>query len=86
MATFELTPNDSHKSFYGKAHVVEIDNACFLRSYDTIVCKYDRETGEFSRMWCGYSATTMRHVRAFIAHYGLDLPGTAAWWRSLEIA
>lgn len=64
MKMYHLTPNDSHKSFYGKARVyVRDDGAELLVSYDTPVMLH--EDGQYYRLWGGYSATTMRHVRAF---------------------
>ena len=62
---YELFPNDSHKSFYGKARVFELtDGTKFLKSYATIVACITPD-GVFHRMWSGWSATTGRHVIAF---------------------
>lgn len=73
MRIYELTPGgyDRAKSFYGKAKVIEKDGETLLQSYDTIVCKIDK-SGEFVRMWEGYSATTMRHINAFIEMFGIS--------------
>lgn len=73
MRIYELTPGgyDRAKSFYGKAKVIEKDGETLLQSYDTIVCKIDK-SGEFVRMWEGYSATTMRHINAFIKMFGIS--------------
>lgn len=80
MKSFELYPIDGRKSFYGKARVFENDHgAAILKSYDTDVCMIDAR-GEFHRLWSGESATTMRHVSAFLYHYGID-GGGVAWWR-----
>ena len=66
IATNELHPVDGRKSFYGKAlvHTTE-DGAQYLQSYETIVASITAN-GEFRRHWEGYSATTGRHVRAFM--------------------
>lgn len=65
MKSFELMPNDSHKSFYGKAIVfVYDDDTQILHSYGTRVIKRDA-AGNLSRLWDGWSATTGRHVAAF---------------------
>ena len=73
MRIYELTPGgyDRAKSFYGKAKVIEKDGETLLQSYDTTVCKIDK-SGEFVRMWEGYSATTMRHINAFIEMFGIS--------------
>ena len=79
MKTFELSPDRTRKSFYGKARVTEReDGAAVLRSYDTDVAWIDAR-GIFHRAWSGYSATTMRHVNAFLSLYGID-GGGKAWW------
>jgi len=64
---YELTPNDSHKSFYGKARVI-VDREAgteTLVSYTTEVMRRDMNTGKLTRLWHGWSATTGRHVSAF---------------------
>lgn len=83
MRIYELTPGgyDRAKSFYGKAKVIETDEETFLQSYDTTVCKIDK-SGEFVRMWSGYSATTMRHINAFIEMFGIS-GGGKKWWDAL---
>lgn len=85
MRIYELTPGryDHVKSFYGKAEVIENDGERFLRSYDTIVCKIDKKA-KFVRMWGGYSATTMRHINAFIEMFGIS-GGGKAWWDALPV-
>ena len=81
--TVELQPNDGRKSFYGKAKVVQLDNGTVaLQSYSTIVGRIEK--GEFVRTWSGYSATTMRHVNAFLAAFGIP-GGGKAWWDSLPV-
>ena len=61
---YELTPNTSHKSFYGKAKVlIGENNTEYLLSYDTIVMS--RNNGKLRRHWAGWSATTGRHINAF---------------------
>jgi hypothetical protein len=78
----ELKPNDSHKSFYGKAGVSNQGDREYLRSYKTLVGYCDR-TG-FHRTWGGYSATTMRHVNAFLDRTGIK-GGGKSWWESLPV-
>lgn len=81
MKTYELKPNNNQKSFYGKATVIEWDNGVIqLKSYDTVVAEV--KDGKFKRLWEGYSATTMKHVNAFIDMLGIS-GGGKAWWDSL---
>lgn len=61
-----LMPNDSHKSFYGKAEIINLKNGTrLLRSYSTIVAGVTK-SGKAFRSWCGWSATTGRHIKAFM--------------------
>lgn len=78
----DLTPTDSHKSFYGKARVIrEDDGTITLISYTTPVCKIDSD-GNFVKLWYGYSATTMRHINSFCDTYGIN-GGGKKWWDAL---
>ena len=64
--TYELSPVDGRKSFYGKAKVL-INNESgtrYLLSYDTIVASKTSDGRLFSH-WDGWSATTGRHIKAF---------------------
>ena len=65
---YELLPDDSHKSFYGKANVIVTDEGEYLRSYNTIVMFRDND-GNYYRTWNGWSATTGRHIKAFSRFY-----------------
>lgn len=79
-----LEPVDGRKSFYGKAIIIEKDNGDIeLKSYDTIVARI--RNGKFHRLWNDYSATTMRHINAFVDAYGVD-GGGKKWWTSLEVS
>ena len=70
------------KSFYKKAVVIEKKNGTKeLYSYNTLVCRINADGG-FERIWQGYSATTMRHVNAFLNHYGMETQNKK-WWDSL---
>lgn len=65
MKRYELKPDDSHKSFYGKAFV-EVDDSGMetLFSYNTPIIR-KAPNGAMKRLWDGWSATTGRHIRAF---------------------
>ena len=63
--TYELSPKNNQKSFYGKARVCIMDNGDeVLISYDTPVIRKDAE-GNLYRLWGGWSATTGRHVASY---------------------
>jgi len=79
MKHFELTPCDSHKSFYGKARVIEHNGEATLYSYNTRVCVIELLNRRVVRCWMSYSATTMRHVNSFLQHYGLPKLSKAEW-------
>lgn len=65
MRTYKLTPNDSRKSFYGKAKVVIDEQGETLFSYDTAILRRD-SNGNLTRLWFeGWTATTGRHIAAF---------------------
>jgi hypothetical protein len=68
------------KSYYRKAHVINNDDGTVsLRSYETIVCKYNPGTGEFTRLWGGYSRTTMNHINDFRRLFNLPALNKKAW-------
>ena len=81
-----LIPNDSHKSFYGKAKLIPLKNGIALKSYDTIVCSaiFGNNGVFYTRHWNDYSATTMRHINAFNAFIGIHVGGKQ-WWESMPI-
>ena len=65
MQIYELSARfDSRKSFYSKAHVIELDNGNIqLQSYDTIVGEII--DGKYYQIWEGKSQTTTRHIKEF---------------------
>jgi len=71
---YELLPDDSHKSFYGKARVMRDETGETLFSYGTPIVHRDH-AGNLKRLWWGWSATTGRHVKAFC---GLNKAGFMA--------
>ena len=78
----ELKPVDGRKSFYGKCCVEWDGEWRQLYSYGVHVASYNIVTNVFCRHWYGYSATTMRHVNAFMRYLGYALGGKK-WWNSL---
>lgn len=82
MKIYELVPTNGRKSFYGKAKVIENNGENFLQSYNTIVCKIDKN-GKFVKMWDGYSATTMAHINSFADLFNINGHGKK-WYESLK--
>lgn len=75
MKIYELIPNDSRKSFYGKAKVmINDDGSETLYSYDTPIITRT-QGGELVKLWDGWTATTGRHISAFC---GLNKAGYMA--------
>lgn len=65
MKIYELSPNGMQKSFYGKAFVkVEANGDETLYSYNTPIVMR-KAGGSLERIWCGWSATTQKHIKAF---------------------
>lgn len=63
--TYELTPTNSQKSYYGKAYVTVLnDGSEVLYSYNTPVVKRSAN-GDLIRLWYGWSATTGKHIKSF---------------------
>lgn len=79
---------DSRKSFYGKAKVTEVESGNTkidtVISYDTPVLRvtYDNNKVTFTKLWQGYSATTMRHINEYLSQHGFNFGGKA-WWDAL---
>ena len=71
------------KRFYGKARIAHVESKSgrvyeILISYNTAVCMLD-SAGRFVRLWNGYSATTAKHIAAFMNRYGLPGVGKHEW-------
>jgi len=69
MKTFNLTPVNNRKSFYGKCQVIEENGIAQLKSYETIVAKYDTTNNKMT-VFGYYSPTTATHINAFLDYYG----------------
>ena len=70
MQVTDLIPlNSRQKSFYGKAKVIDLNDAVALKSYDTIVCVVDYEERGVTKItfpWANWSAATSRHISEFL--------------------
>ena len=72
----------TQKSYYGKATVIYRDGEAILQSYETEVCKIDKN-GDFRKLWNGYSRTTAKHVNDFRKLFGLN-PIAKKQWDNIE--
>ena len=73
------------EGFNGRALILPGDagNTLVLRSYYTDVCSYNPKTGEFYKLWSGYSNTTLKHINIFRSF--IKLPGLSKReWIELE--
>lgn len=88
MAIYELKAINQ-KNFYGKAIVKVSDSFNFfdktpagtktLYSYNTAVIRMTPDK-KIKRLWGGYSATTMRHVNAFLTQEGFQQVNKKQWF------
>ena len=58
----------SQKSFYGKAVVFQDNSSIILYSYNTLVAKIDKLTGQ-AYVQKLYSRTTTKHIIEFLRQY-----------------
>jgi len=79
MITFELTPQNGRKSFYGKAIVEKEGNKYTLKSYGTVAAVI--EDGEIE-IFNLQSNTTCSHVKSFCKLYGFDYEKAAKKYRN----
>ena len=80
-------PACGQKSLYGKAFEISNSMGYELISYSTKVARI--EVGQYGRklvrLFGGYSATTMRHVNAWLQWHGMN-PITKKQWEEMEVA
>lgn len=83
---YDLIPTDGRKSYYGKAKVmIYPDGTKGLVSYETEVLRVTPDE-YIIRQWSGYSATTLRHIKAFMEGCGVDVDGVnKKWWVDLPL-
>lgn len=67
------------RDYYGKAKVREENGFIILKSYNTDVCRINRNSGEFERLWSGWSATTAKHINDFLGQYGFPRLSKKEW-------
>ena len=76
------TIGSNQNSYYGKAKVLTcMDDAgkliFYLLSYDTVVAMV--RSGNFYRLWSGWSATTAKHVNSFRAAFSFSKINKKDW-------
>lgn len=67
------------KSYYGKATIFEDHDFIVLKSYDTNVVAIDKHENKIVRLWCGYSATTQKHINDFLTQNGFNRLSKKEW-------
>lgn len=72
-------PATLQKSYYGKAKTRTENDFIVLRSYDTDVVAYNPTTGEFKRLWNGWSVTTAKHINDFLILFNLPKISKREW-------
>ena len=80
LRVLELTPIIiNQKSFYKKALIIDNDKTTELKSYETIVAIYQKDTKTL-KINGFYSMTTLKHIKEFInvlnKTYDLNIPLT----------
>ena len=68
---------DRRKSFYGKAQIIETSKTIKLKSYDTIILQYSKQTKTI-KFLCrdprAFSQTTNRHINEFLKQFTNKTP------------
>ena len=72
VVSYELTPVNGRKSFYGKCKVLSTpEGHKYLKSYGTTVATFtDDGTLEITKKESELTNTTLTHIRAFLVHIG----------------
>ena len=86
MNKIEIRPADGRKSFYGKAKMVQYDEYWAIVSYYkevALVRKTEEGMVELTRLWMGYSHTTLRHINSAMSMLGASQKITKRQWESI---
>lgn len=65
--------------FNNRATMKRENGVYTLTSYYTDVCEYNTETGEFFKLWDGFSTTTLKHVNIFRKYLGIPEISKREW-------
>lgn len=68
---YEVCRVGNQKSFYGKAHLLELSNGMrVLKSYDILILVKDGK--RFLKLWDDWSVTTGKHIYSFCGMHKKD--------------
>jgi len=62
-----------------RALIIADGDNIYLQSYDTLMLRVNRATGEIEKLSDYYSATTIKHINAFMSAYNGQTFNKAAW-------
>jgi hypothetical protein len=68
-----LEPANGRKSFYQKAVVYETETAYYLQSYETLIARVEKGSGEVGRLSDSNSATATSHLLSFFYRKNVKL-------------
>lgn len=68
------------EGFGGRAIIKITDNGnLILQSYYTDVCMYDIKADKFTKLWNGFSVTTLKHINIFRRFLALNTISKREW-------
>ena len=82
----EIQPADGRKSFGHKAFMAQYDEYWAVISYGqevALVRKTEEGMVELTRIWMGYSHTTLRHINSAMSMLGASQKITKRQWESI---
>ena len=65
--------------FGGRAIIIPNGDTVILKSYYTEVCSYNIKTDKFTKLWNGFSVTTLKHINLFRRFLALDTLSKREW-------
>ena len=72
-----ILPNSNNRAL-----IISDGSHIYLQSYDTLILDYDRAKGIISRLWYGYSVTTLKHINEFLRMFGAKKNLNKADWNN----
>ena len=69
----------SLEGFGGRALIIPDGDELILRSYYTDVCRYNLKTDTFTKLWSGFSVTTLKHINIFRTFLALPTLSKREW-------
>lgn len=82
-AEYRETKQDSKAyaldGFGGRALIIPNGDELILRSYYTDVCRYNPKTDTFTKLWPGFSVTTLKHINIFRSFLSLPTLSKREW-------